>query len=69
MTSIATISSKFQITIPAEARRALGLQAGRALEVRVKKDRIELVPQESVRALVGIFKGASSEILRNDDRY
>lgn len=60
---------KFQITLPAEARRALGLQAGQVLEVRVKKGRIELVPQKSVRALVGLLKGASSTVDRDDDRY
>jgi len=40
----AILSSKFQITIPAEARRLLGLKAGDSLEVHVKRDRIELVP-------------------------
>ena len=68
MTATATISSKFQITIPAEARRALGLMAGRSLEVHVKKDRIELVPQEPVSALVGLLRGESSDVLRDADR-
>ena len=68
MTATATISSKFQITIPAEARRALGLVAGRSLEVRVKKDRIELVPQEPVSALVGLLRGESSDVMRDADR-
>ncbi len=68
MTSTATISSKFQITIPAEARRALGLLAGRSLEVRIKKDRIELVPQEPVSALVGLLRGESSDVPRDADR-
>ena len=66
--SIATLSSKFQITIPAEARRMLGLTAGRSLEVHVKRDRIELVPQEPVSALVGLLRGESSEVKRDGDR-
>ena len=68
MQAVATLSSKFQITIPAEARRALGLKAGRGLEVRVLKDRIELVPQEPVSALLGLCKGISSDVPRDGDR-
>lgn len=68
MASIATLSSKFQITIPSEARRQLGLKAGRCLEVRVKSDRIELVPQEPASALLGLFKGADTTVPRERDR-
>lgn len=69
VTVTATLSSKFQITIPAEARKALGLQAGRGLEVRIKKDRIELVPQEPPSALLGLIKGMPIDVPRDDDRY
>ena len=69
MTTTATISSEFQITIPVEARLALGLQVGQVLEIRLKKDRLELVPKESIHALLGLLKGVSTEVLRDDDRY
>ena len=40
-----TLSSKGQLTLPAAARKRLGLRAGSRLEVIVKEDgRIELVP-------------------------
>ncbi len=68
MSATATLSSKFQITIPAEARRALGLTAGRSLEVVVKRDRIELVPQEPVSSLRGLFRGQSAVVPREKDR-
>ena len=68
MNAIATLSPKFQITIPTAARRALGLEAGRHLQVVVKEDRIELVPQESFSALRGLFKGQSSVLERDADR-
>jgi len=68
MTTVATLSSKFQITIPSEARRQLGLQAGQRLEVRVKSNRIELVPQEPAAALLGMFLGADTHIPRERDR-
>ena len=68
MPTIATLSSKFQITIPAEARRMMGLKAGCCLEVRVKRDRIELVPQEPISAIVGLMRGQSSDLPRERDR-
>lgn len=68
MSATATLSSKFQITIPAEARRLLGLEAGRGLDVVVKRDRIELIPQEPISALRGLLRGQSSEVLRDGDR-
>lgn len=66
----ATLSSKFQITIPAEARAALGLEAGRKLEVRVRKDRIELIPVQPMSAFRGFLKGKldDSAIERDSDR-
>jgi AbrB family looped-hinge helix DNA binding protein len=68
MSAVATLSPKFQITIPSAARRALGLESGRHLQIVVKNDRIELVPQETFSALRGLFKGQSSEVERDQDR-
>ena len=68
MLTVATLSPKFQITIPSAARRALGLEAGRHLQVIVKNDRIELVPQEPFSSLRGMFKGQSSVVERDKDR-
>jgi AbrB family looped-hinge helix DNA binding protein len=64
----ATLSSKFQITIPTYARKALGLKAGRGLRIVVKEDRIELYPEESITALRGLFQGQSADVPREDDR-
>ena len=44
----ATVTSKGQITIPAEVRTALGLDPG---------DRVEFVATGTVRELKGVFKG------------
>ena len=51
--SYTTITSKGQITLPAEPRRALGLRAGQKLAVRVEGDHLVIDPPrdlESVRA-------------------
>ena len=46
-TSYTTITSKGQITLPAEARRALGLRPGQKVGVRVEGDHIVIdVPPE-----------------------
>lgn len=46
-TAYTTITSKGQITLPAEARRALGLHAGQKVAVRVEGDHLVIdVPPE-----------------------
>lgn len=45
MSAIVTLSSKFQIVIPREAREALGLCAGDELLVLSKPDRVVIVPK------------------------
>ncbi len=54
---IATVTAKGQVTLPAEARRRLGITAGTRLEFLVTDDgRIEIIPRtSSVRALKGML--------------
>lgn len=51
MTSYATITSKGQLTLPVEVRRALGLQAGQRVAITVEDDRLILEPPASLDAL------------------
>lgn len=53
---VTTITSKGQVTLPAAARRQLGLKPGAKLEVLVTEDgRLEMIPlSESVQALKGM---------------
>jgi antitoxin PrlF len=55
--STATLTSKGQITIPAEVRRVLNVQAGDRVEfVQVEPGRYEIVAAtRSVRELKGLF--------------
>ncbi len=59
--SVATLSSKYQITIPAHARRQLKLHAGHGLHVVVRGSKIELTPEEPARALLGIISRKTGE--------
>jgi len=56
--SSATLTSKGQITIPIEVRRAMHLESGDRLEFRVRDDGVaELIPTRGdARALFGILK-------------
>lgn len=64
----ATLTSKGQITIPADVRRALGVQTGDRVEfVEVQPGRFELVAAtRSVRELKGLF-GKPARPLSIDD--
>jgi AbrB family looped-hinge helix DNA binding protein len=55
----ATLSSKHQIVVPSEARKALGLKAGDKLLVTVLDDRIIILrkPKSFAVALRGLGRG------------
>jgi antitoxin PrlF len=56
--SIATLTSKGQITIPKEIRERLRLQTGHRLEFRVGADgKVTLIPRnKDIRSLKGIIR-------------
>lgn len=61
--AVATLTSKGQITIPAQVRDALGLEAGDRLEfVEQGKGQFAIIPAtRSVRELKGMFRGKRSK--------
>lgn len=50
-TTYTTITAKGQITLPAEARRALGLRAGQKVGVRVDGDRLVIDRPSDIAAV------------------
>ena len=58
MSTTVTLSSKFQIVIPREARKALGLCAGDELLVLSKSDRVVIVPKPKrfARHMAGLHR-------------
>jgi AbrB family looped-hinge helix DNA binding protein len=67
MTTI-TVSSKYQIVIPAKIREALGIRPGEKLHAMEYRGRIELVPVRSTKSARGSLKGIDTDVPRESDR-
>ena len=68
--SIATVSSKFQISIPKEVRDHLALRPGEKIAVIAKPEGYLLVRVPKREELAGIARGANTEGYRDrNDRY
>jgi len=65
-----TISSKFQVVIPKQAREHLKLQPKQKLTVIEKDGMLIMLPQQPLKALRGIASGANVKGYRNKkDRF
>jgi len=62
-----TISSKYQIVIPREVRKQLGLKVGQKLKVVVKGRVINLVPEIPLSEMRGFLKGMDTSGIREDE--
>jgi AbrB family looped-hinge helix DNA binding protein len=70
MTVTATLSSKFQISVPKAVRDELGWKAGQKLVFVPKGTGAVLVPVPELKDLFGIAKGADTSDYRDrNDRY
>jgi AbrB family looped-hinge helix DNA binding protein len=70
MSAVATVSSKFQISIPKEVRDHLGLRPGQKVAFIAKPEGFLIVPVPKREDLAGIARGANTEGYRDrNDRY
>ena len=67
MTTI-TVSSKYQIVIPARIRESLGIKPGEKLHAIEYRGRIELVPVRSPKSARGSLRGLDTQVPRDPDR-
>jgi AbrB family looped-hinge helix DNA binding protein len=68
--SQATLSSKFQISIPKPIRDELGLKAGQRFLFVIKGNLIQLVPARGLKEMSGVLKGADTSNIRDrHDRF
>lgn len=70
MTAV-TVSSKYQIVIPREARRKLGISSGTRLQAIPEASGLRLVKEPSIDEVRGLLKGMpvhDSDIRNEEDR-
>jgi AbrB family looped-hinge helix DNA binding protein len=63
-----TVSPKFQVVIPKEIRKRLGLLPGQKIQIVVYGNRIELIPVMPIKRMRGFLKGIETSVPREGDR-
>jgi AbrB family looped-hinge helix DNA binding protein len=62
-----TVSSKFQIVIPAAIRNGMNISAGQKIQLIPYQGRIELVPIKNIRKMRGFLQGVDTDVPREED--
>ena len=63
-----TVSPKFQVVIPKEIRKRLGLLPGQKIQLVVYGNRIELIPVMPAKRMRGFLKGIDTRVPREGGR-
>jgi AbrB family looped-hinge helix DNA binding protein len=63
-----TVSSKYQIVIPAAIREKLNIHVGQKIQLIPYQDRLEFVPIQDIRKMRGFLRGINTDVPREDDR-
>ena len=67
MTAV-TVSPKYQVVIPKDVRESMGIEPGQKIQVLVFKNRIELIPMQTIKKLRGIAQGVDVPFQRDENR-
>ena len=62
------ISPKYQVVIPRDVRESMKLLPGQKMQVIQYEDRIEFIPEKSIKEMKGFLKGINIEFEREGDR-
>ncbi len=63
-----TVSSKYQVVIPREVRKHLGIRPGQKCEVMLYDGRIEFIPVKPMKQMRGSLRGIDTHVERDPDR-
>lgn len=66
--NVVTVSSKYQVVIPASVRERLPLRPGQKVRVLYYDGRVELVPVRPMRQMRGFVRGIDTRVTRERDR-
>ena len=64
---VVTLSSKFQVVIPQDVRKKLGLKPGQKIVVVEKDGVVHLIPQRAIKEMRGFVKGLDTQNLRDEE--
>ena len=64
--SVVTVSSKFQVVIPAEVREKMNLKPGQKVIVVEKDGVVHMIPEKPINEMRGFVKGVNTENLREE---
>lgn len=62
---VATLSAKYQISIPKQIREQLHLEAGQQFIFLAKGNGLHLVPKRNFEQIKGLLKGANTNNIRD----
>lgn len=62
------VSPKYQVVIPRMVREALKIYPGEKIHVLQYENRIEFIPEKSIKSMRGFLKGIDTTIKRDNDR-
>ncbi len=63
-----TISPKFQVVIPRQIRKRLGLEPGQQVRALAYENRIEFIPVRPLKRMRGFLRGIDTAVRRERDR-
>ena len=66
--TVVTVSPKYQVVIPKEVRKSMGIYPGQKIQVLTYKKRIELIPIKPMKKMRGFLKGINLKVMRDEDR-
>jgi AbrB family looped-hinge helix DNA binding protein len=67
MTTV-TVSTKYQVVIPEEVRKSMGVRPGEKFQVVNYDGRVQLIPLRKMRDLKGFLRGMDTTLVREADR-
>ena len=62
-----TVSPKFQVVIPREVRKRLGVKAGQKMQVIAYDNRVVLIPVRPMKEARGSMKGMNVDSFREEE--
>ncbi len=63
-----TVSPQYQVVIPSQVRKALGVEPGQKIQVLLYDNRIEMIPIKPAKEARGFLRGIDTSIDREGDR-